>query len=242
MNRTDRARINEKALEDVAVASLNDSPLFRERPAQAFDAARLLDVEETVAFIQATQPKERAKLSQQFPGAESEALAGQIAAIVQKRGTLEALRNGVSFNGVNVHFAVDDDAVFMTTRVAGAETAFLPFNRDTRNPIIPERFASSYLWDDFTDEDGEARTGILRADSLLLLIQNYQLSALRTRREDGPGAVHLPALSSIDGGAQAAGARARKGERAQLPDPAQRGFGQIEQHRVAGASIGEFVR
>jgi type I restriction enzyme R subunit len=261
MNRTDRARINEKALEDVVVASLKGSPLFREGPAQAFDAARLLDVEETVAFIQATQPKEWAKLSQQFPGAESEALAGQIAAVVQKRGTLEALRNGVSFNGVNlqlayfrpsaggnpehqaryegnrfavarqlhfstkaidqsvdvvillnglpivsvelknhftgqnvqhaiaqyrkrdarepfwsrclVHFAVDDDAVFMTTRVAGTETAFLPFNRDTRNPIIPERFASSYLWDDFTDEDGEAQTGILRADSLLLLIQNY---------------------------------------------------------------------
>jgi type I restriction enzyme, R subunit len=72
-----------------------------------------------------------------------------------------------------VHFALDDDSVYMTTKVEGKETAFLPFNRDTYNPIIYERFASSYLWNDFTDEDGEPQQGILRADSLLLLIQNY---------------------------------------------------------------------
>jgi type I restriction enzyme R subunit len=72
-----------------------------------------------------------------------------------------------------VHLAVDDDASYMNTRLAGSETAFLPFNRDTQNPVIPGRFASSYLWDDFIDEDGEAQTGILRADSLLRLIQNY---------------------------------------------------------------------
>jgi len=29
------------------------------------------------------------------------------------------------------------------------------------------------LWDDFTDEDGESHPGVLRGDSLLLLIQNY---------------------------------------------------------------------
>lgn len=72
-----------------------------------------------------------------------------------------------------VHFAVDDDSAYMTTRVAGADTTFLPFNRDTHNPVIEGRFASSYLWDDFVDEDGETQPGILRADSLLLLIQNY---------------------------------------------------------------------
>jgi len=72
-----------------------------------------------------------------------------------------------------VHFAVDDNAAYMTTRLAGPDTAFLPFNRDTHNPIIPGRFASSYLWDDFIDEDGESQPGIWRADSLLLLIQNY---------------------------------------------------------------------
>ena len=72
-----------------------------------------------------------------------------------------------------VHFAVDDDAVFMATKIDGKETAFLPFNRDSRNPAIYDRFPSSYLWDDFVDEDNEAQTGILQGDSLLLLIQNY---------------------------------------------------------------------
>jgi type I restriction enzyme R subunit len=82
-----------------------------------------------------------------------------------------------------VHFAVDDDAVYMTTRVQGADTEFLPFNRDTHNPIIYARFASSYLWDDFTDEDSEPQTGILRADSLLTLIQNY----LHSERDEKSG-------------------------------------------------------
>jgi type I restriction enzyme R subunit len=236
--------------------------MYRQRPAEMFDSSRLLDVEELAAFVQTTQPKEWAKLEKQFPGTRREALATQISVLIQKRGTLEILRNGVSFNGINlqlayfrpsgggnpehqaryeanrfavtrqvhfstktpdqsvdvvislnglpivsielknhftgqwsvqqgvaqyrrrdpresfwsrclVHFAVDDDSVYMTTRVAGADTAFLPFNRDTHNPIIVDRFASNYLWDDFVDEDGDPQMGILRADSLLSLIQNY---------------------------------------------------------------------
>src|SRR5262249_1630929 len=70
-------------------------------------------------------------------------------------------------------FAVDDDSVYMSTKLTGKETEFLPFNRDTRNPIIPSRFASSYLWEDFVDEFEQEQQGILQTDSLLLLIQNY---------------------------------------------------------------------
>ena len=253
--------LSEKHLEDLVVAALAVGPMSCERPCTAFDPLTLLDAEELAAFVQATQPKEWAKLSKQFPGNEEQTLAGQVTAVVQKRGTLEVLRGGVSFNGINVqlaffkpsasgnpehqaqyegnrfavmrqvhfstkapdqsidvvlflnglpivsielknhftgqnvqhaiaqyrkrdarepfwkrclvHFAVDDDAAYMTTHVCGPETAFLPFNRETQNPVIPERFASSYLWDDFTGEDGEHHTGSLRADSLLLLIQNY---------------------------------------------------------------------
>ncbi|MBI2354303.1 MAG: type I restriction endonuclease subunit R [Deltaproteobacteria bacterium] len=255
------SRVSEQAAEEGIVACLSLSPLYRERPNAAFDAATLLDIAETATFIKATQPKEWAKLGKQFPGEEKTALAGHLTALIQKRGALDVLRNGIAFNGVNVqlaffrpaaggnpehqaryegnrfsvmrqlhfstrtpdqsvdvviflnglpivsielknhftgqnvhhaiaqyqrrdrnepfwkrclvHFAVDDDAVYMTTRVDGKDTAFLPFNRDTYNPAIYERFASSYLWDDFTDEDGELQTGILRADLLLLLIQNY---------------------------------------------------------------------
>ena len=258
--RLDTSIISEKSAEEGIVACLSLSPLYRERHNSAFNAVTLLDVAESVAFIKVTQPKEWTKLSKQFPGEEETALASHLSSLIQKRGTLDVLRNGISFNGINlhlayfrpaaqgnpnhqtcyegnrfsimrqlhfstktpdqsvdiaiflnglpivslelknhftsqnvqhaisqycrrdkneqfwkrclVHFALDDDAVYMTTRIDGKETIFLPFNRDTHNPIIYERFASSYLWDDFR-EDGELRTGILKADSLLLLIQNY---------------------------------------------------------------------
>lgn len=261
MNSPDQNRISEKAMEDVVVATLAESPLYNIRDASRFDAFVLLDAEELWKFVEQTQPKECVKLKAQFPGSPQEALAGHVTSLIQKRGTLEVLRNGVAFSGVNlqlayfrpsaggnpehqaryegnrfsvmrqvnfsaktpeqsvdvvillnglpivsaelknhftgqnvqhaiaqyqrrdskepfwgrclVHFAVDDDSAYMTTRIAGADTNFLPFNRDTHNPVIEGRFASSYLWDDFIDEDSEAQPGILRADSLLLLIQNY---------------------------------------------------------------------
>lgn len=62
---------------------------------------------------------------------------------------------------------------YMATQLQAKETQFLPFNRDTENPIIYDRFAVSYLWADFTDTDGRTEAGVLKADSLLELIQNY---------------------------------------------------------------------
>ncbi len=263
--------VNEAAFEDVVMAALAESPLYCDRDAKHFDAAKLLDVEQLWDFVEATQPLELAKLHKQFPDAPREALAAHVTGLIQKRGTLEVLRNGVSFNGINlqlayfrpsaggnqahqagyegnrftvmrqvhfstktldqsadvviflnglpivsaelknhftgqnvqqaiaqyrrrdkhepfwkrclVHFAVDDDAAFMSTHIAGAETGFLPFNRDTHNPIIDGHFASSYLWSDFIDEDGEVQPGIWQADSLLLLIQNY----LHAERDEKTG-------------------------------------------------------
>ncbi len=254
-------QLSEKTSESGIVASLAASPLYRERPATAFDLATMLDTEELAAFVQSTQPKEWAKLAKRFPGAEREMLAAQVSALVAKRGTLEVLRNGASFNGINlqlaffkpsaggnpehqacyagnrfaimrqihfstktpdqsvdmgillnglpivsielknhftgqnvqhaiaqyrrrdprepffarclVHFAVGDDAAYMTTQLQGKETQFLPFNRDTENPIIYDRFSVSYLWADFTDTDGRTEAGVLKGDSLLELIQNY---------------------------------------------------------------------
>ena len=61
-----------------------------------------------------------------------------------------------------VHFAVDNNTALMTTKLDNGNTRFLPFNRDTKNPIIPDKFASSYLWEE-----------ILQADSLLEILNNY---------------------------------------------------------------------
>ena len=61
-----------------------------------------------------------------------------------------------------VHFAVDNNTALMTTKLENGSTRFLPFNRDTHNPIIDNKFASSYLWEE-----------VLQADSLLEMLNNY---------------------------------------------------------------------
>jgi type I restriction enzyme R subunit len=61
-----------------------------------------------------------------------------------------------------VHFAVGNEKVYMTTQLAGEDTYFLPFNKDTENPVNPNGFRTYYLWED-----------IWQPDTLLDLIQNY---------------------------------------------------------------------
>jgi type I restriction enzyme R subunit len=51
-----------------------------------------------------------------------------------------------------VHFAVDTDEVYMTTRLAGRNTHFLPFNKGYNhgkgNPENPGGYRSAYLWEE----------------------------------------------------------------------------------------------
>jgi type I restriction enzyme R subunit len=58
----------------------------------------------------------------------------------------------LQFKRCLAHFAVDDDDVYMTTRLEGGRTRFLPFNRGNHgaagNPPNPDGFASAYLWED----------------------------------------------------------------------------------------------
>jgi len=61
-----------------------------------------------------------------------------------------------------VHFAVGNEKVSMTTRLLGSNTRFLPFNKDTENPVNPNGHKTAYLWED-----------ILRPDTFLSLIQHY---------------------------------------------------------------------
>ena len=65
-----------------------------------------------------------------------------------------------------VHFAVDPDEVWMTTRLRGKETYFLPFNRGNNqgagNPPVEGNWKTHYLWDE-----------VLKADSLLEILQRF---------------------------------------------------------------------
>lgn len=61
-----------------------------------------------------------------------------------------------------VHFAVGNEKVYMSTRLAGQKTFFLPFNQDVENPVNPNGHKTAYLWEHFWQKD-----------VLLLLLQNY---------------------------------------------------------------------
>ncbi|MEQ8422052.1 MAG: DEAD/DEAH box helicase family protein [Arenibacter algicola] len=67
----------------------------------------------------------------------------------------------LEFQRCLVHFAVGTEKVFMTTKLAGKSTYFLPFNTGLTN-YNPDGFATAYLWED-----------ILRKDSLMDLAQNF---------------------------------------------------------------------
>ena len=61
-----------------------------------------------------------------------------------------------------VHFCVDNDAVSMTTKLAGEKTLFLPYNRDLENPPVENGYRTKHLWED-----------ILTPDSILDILENF---------------------------------------------------------------------
>lgn len=71
--------------------------------------------------------------------------------------------------GALVHFAVSQFDVFMTTRLAGGETLFLPFNKGTAEgakgnsaPADTNTYATAYLWNE-----------VLLPDNLLTILECY---------------------------------------------------------------------
>lgn len=74
-----------------------------------------------------------------------------------------------------VHFGVDPDEAWMSTRLKGAETVFLPFNRGDRhgagNPPVHGNWKTHYLWDE-----------VLAADSLLDILQRFMHLEVKERQ------------------------------------------------------------
>jgi type I restriction enzyme R subunit len=74
-----------------------------------------------------------------------------------------------------VHFAVSTDEVYMTTKLAGAKTFFLPFNKgrddgSAGNPHNPNGYATSYLWEE-----------VLQRDSILNILARYVHLEVKTK-------------------------------------------------------------
>lgn len=242
---------------------------YRKRAPENYNPESSLDEDMLFEFIYATQPKEWEKLKQQHGEEVKAKFVYRLKQEIEKRGTLEVLRKGVSdygsrfhliyftpesslnpehamlyqnnifsiirqvkfsqkdgktldtiifinglpistlelknyFTGQNVqdavkqychdrdpheplfafkrclvHFAMDNDLVYMTTRLAGKYTFFLPFNKGFENgagnPINPSGFKSAYLWEE-----------VLQKESLLQILAEFMLVSIeRTTDEEG---------------------------------------------------------
>jgi type I restriction enzyme R subunit len=78
--------------------------------------------------------------------------------------------------GALVHFAVSDSEVMMTTRLAGSDTRFLPFNKGDDgakgNPVNPNGHRTAYLWDE-----------VWQGDSLLEILGRYMVATRDTKKQ-----------------------------------------------------------
>ncbi|HQY94141.1 DEAD/DEAH box helicase family protein, partial [Caldilinea sp.] len=125
----------------------------------------------------------------------------------ERRSAQEPL---LSFGRCAVHFAVDTDDVFMTTRLAGKATVFLPFNQGhdfgKGNPPNPAGHRTAYLWDEvltrpsvanilehFTILTGKKKEPL--AKKRLYFPRYHQLDVVRRllahARQHGPGHTYL---------------------------------------------------
>jgi len=113
-----------------------------------------------------------------------------------------------------VHFAVDTEQVFMTTRLSGDSTRFLPFNRgngDRAGNPRREGYRTGYLWEDVWSRDAWldllARFVLTSTDDdgkkVTLFPRYHQWSAVlelvRHSRQHGPGHSYLVQHSAGSG-------------------------------------------
>jgi type I restriction enzyme R subunit len=86
--------------------------------------------------------------------------------------------------GVLVNFAMDLNEVYMTTRLTGSDTFFLPFNMGNGtgvnagkgNPVFPDKYSVSYMWED-----------ILTKDTILDLIGKFMFLEVKEKTDELTG-------------------------------------------------------
>lgn len=87
-------------------------------------------------------------------------------------------------SGCLVNFAMDLERVYMTTKLEGESTFFLPFNMGNGegvnagagNPILEDKYSVSYMWED-----------VLQKDSILELISKFILLEVKEKEDENTG-------------------------------------------------------
>jgi len=97
----------------------------------------------------------------------------------------------LKFGRCLVHFAVDTDEVYMTTRLNGKNTFFLPFNKGHNNgkgnPLNPLAHKSSYLWQE-----------VLARESLANIIQHFVRFDGKAKDALGKRTLFFPRYQQMD--------------------------------------------
>ena len=90
--------------------------------------------------------------------------------------------------GTLVNFAMDLEQVYMTTKLDGAKTVFLPFNMGNEeginagagNPIFEDKYSVYYMWDE-----------ILKKDSVLEIISKFMFIEVEEKKDEATGKTKL---------------------------------------------------
>lgn len=114
-----------------------------------------------------------------------------------------------------VNFAIDTDEAYMTTRLNGESTRFLPFNKGTNsgagNPIVDGKLRTHYIWEQILTKDSlleivhkfiylEKReelldSGEIKTKETLIFPRYHQLDCVRkvleSAKKEGPGHKYL---------------------------------------------------
>lgn len=87
-----------------------------------------------------------------------------------------------------VHFTVDTDEAYMTTKLAGRKTFYLPFNlghnNGKGNPLNPDGYRTAYLWEQ-----------VWTKDSLMEIVQRF---LHLDKKEDGTETMIFPRYHQLD--------------------------------------------
>ena len=83
----------------------------------------------------------------------------------------------LQFGRCIVHMPVDTEEAYMTTRLEGKKTIFLPFNRGNNhgkgNPPNPNGHKTAYLWQDTVDEEERRVEAVFSKRSIADLIRHF---------------------------------------------------------------------
>lgn len=94
-----------------------------------------------------------------------------------------------------VHFALDSDEIYFTTRLDGGKTRFFPFNRGLRlgagNPLIEGKHKTSYFWEEILQKDSWLE---IVARFLHLQKETYRIEGIEYSKE----AMIFPQFHQLD--------------------------------------------